>query len=305
MIIKKILFFSCLIILIPFIIVNLFIKKEDITFNYISNKIVRVKKEASGEIIKVPLEEYVYRVVSSEMPASFETEALKSQAVASRTYVMYAMEKNKNKDFDVYDSINSQVYSSEEILKEKWEDNYQEYSNKIKKIVATTRGEYLTYNDEIIESFFFSISTGYTENSEEVFSETLPYLRSVESVWDETSPSFNDIKDFSKDEFYEKLGIQYSDILNITDIKKTSSGSIKELKINNHEFSGKEIRLKLNLHSTFFTFYEDNKIIKVKTKGYGHGVGMSQYGANSMAKLGYKYDEILKHYYTGVKIKQL
>ena len=107
--IKKILFFSFLIIFVPFIIVNLFIKKEEITFNYTSNKIVRVKKEDTGEIIKVPLEEYVYGVVSSEMPASFNEEALKAQAVASRTYVMYAMEKSKNRDSDVYDSVNSQV----------------------------------------------------------------------------------------------------------------------------------------------------------------------------------------------------
>ncbi len=303
--IKKILFFSCLIVFIPFIIVNTFIKKEEITFNYTSNKMVRVYREKSNVVEKVPLEKYVYGVVSSEVPVSFEEDALKAQAVASRTYVMYAMESNKDKEFDVYDSVNSQVYNSDDELKEKWGDKYSEYSNKIKKVIVDTKGEYLTYDDKIIEAFFFSTSTGYTENSEEVFSEALPYLRSVESSWDETSPSFNDEKEFAKTDFYNKLGIKYSDILDVSDIKKTSSGRIKSLKINNKEFTGKEIRTKLQLRSTFFTFYEkDNKIL-VKTKGYGHGVGMSQYGANGMALAGFKYEDILNYYYTGVKIKKI
>ena len=302
--IKKILLFSCLIVFVPFIIVNLFIKKEEITFNYISNKIVRVKNDASGEIIKVPLEEYVYGVVSSEMPASFDVEALKAQAVASRTYVMYAIENSKNRDFDVYDSVNSQVYNNEDKLIEFWGDKYEDYSNKIKKVIIDTMGEYITYNNEIIEAFFFSTSTGYTENSEEVFSEQLPYLRSVESAWDENSPSFNSEVEFTKFDFYKKLGIKYSNSLDVSDIKKTKSGRIKSLKINGNYFTGVDVRTKLGLRSTFFTFYEDEDKITIKTKGYGHGVGMSQYGANGYAKNGYSYSDILKHYYKGVTISK-
>ena len=303
--IKKILLFSILIIFIPFIIVNLFIKKDDIIFNYTSNKVVRVKKEDTSEIIKVPLEEYVYGVVSSEMPASFNEEALKAQAVASRTYVMYAMGNSKNRDFDVYDSVNSQEYNSEDKLKEFWGDKYQEYSNKIKKAIIDTKGEYITYNDEIIEAFFFSTSTGYTENSEEVFSEELPYLRSVESVWDESSPSFNSEIEINKNDFYNKLGIGYSDILDISDVEKTVSGRIKSLKINGAYFKGLDVRTKLGLRSTFFTFYENGNKIIIKTKGYGHGVGMSQYGAQGMALAGFKYEDIIKYYYTGVEIKKI
>ena len=303
--IKKILLFSILIIFIPFIIVNLFIKKDDIIFNYTSNKVVRVKKDDTGEIIKVPLEEYVYGVVSSEMPASFNEEALKAQAVASRTYVMYAMENSRNRDFDVYDSVNSQVYNSEDNLKEFWGDKYGEYSNKIKKVIIDTKGEYITYNDEIIEAFFFSTSTGYTENSEEVFNEELPYLRSVESAWDKNSPSFNNEIEISKNDFYNKLGIGYSDILDISDVEKTVSGRIKSLKINGAYFKGVDVRTKLGLRSTFFTFYENGNKIIIKTKGYGHGVGMSQYGAQGMALAGFKYEDIIKYYYTGVEIKKI
>lgn len=303
--IKKILLFSFLIIFIPFIVVSLFIEKEEIKFNYVSNKYVRVYREKNNIIEKVPLEEYVYGVVSSEMPASFDNNALKAQAVASRTYVIYEMENNKDKDFDVYDSVNSQVYRSCEELKDYWADKYLEYSNKVKKAVLETRGEYLVYEDKAIAALFFSESTGYTENSEEVFSEKLPYLRSVESKWDLDSPNYNSEKKFIKKDFYNMLGISYSDTLNISDIEKTSSGRIKSLKINNTIFSGRDIREKLELRSTFFTFYEDNDNILVKTKGYGHGVGMSQYGANGMAQSGYNYQDILKYYYTGVEIKKI
>lgn len=303
--IKKILLFSFLIILIPYIIVTLFIKREEIVFNYTTNKIVRVYREATSSIDRVPLEKYVYGVVSSEMPASFNVEALKAQAVASRTYVLYEMEHNKDKEFDVYDSVNSQVYKSDDELKEVWQDNYIEYSNKIKKVILDTKGEYLVYNDTVIAALFFSESSGYTENSEEVFSEKLPYLRSVESKWDLESPNYSSEKNMTKKEFYKLLGVSYSETLDISDIKKTSSGRIKSLKINDIEFTGKEIRNKLDLRSTFFTFYDKGDIITINTKGYGHGVGMSQYGANKMALSGNKYDDILKYYYTDVEIKKM
>ena len=247
----------------------------------------------------------MYGVVSSEMPASFNEEALKAQAVASRTYVMYAIENSINRDFDVYDSVNSQVYKSVDKLREFWGDKYEEYSNKIKKVIIDTQGEYITYNDEIIEAFFFSTSTGYTENSEEVFKEELPYLRSVKSAWDESSPSFNSEIEINKNDFYNKLGIGYSDILDISDVEKTGSGRIKSLKINGNYFKGVDVRTKLGLRSTFFTFYENEEKIKVKTKGYGHGVGMSQYGAQGMALAGFKYEDIIKYYYTGVEIKKI
>ena len=303
--IKKILLFSCLVVIIPYIIVTTFIKKDEVKFNYISNDFVRVCREKGNKIEKVPLEEYVYGVVSSEMPATYEIEALKAQAVASRTYVMYQKENNKDKEFDVYDSVNSQVYKSDNELKEQWKDKYMEYSNRIKKVIIDTKGEYLTYKGQIIIAFFFSTSVGFTENSEDVFNEQLPYLRSVESKWDESSTTFDDTKKFSKDEFYNSLNISKNEHIDITDIDKSPSGRIKSLKINKYEFTGKEVRNKLGLKSTFFTFYEEGDNIIVKTKGYGHGVGMSQYGANGMAKEGYSYIEILKHYYTDVKIEKI
>lgn len=301
--IKKLLLFSFFIILIPFIIVSLFISNDNIKFNYTSNNIVRVYKEKENVIESVPLEEYVYRVVSSEMPATFNKEALKAQAVASRTYVMYQINKNKDKDYDVYDSENSQVYSTEDKLKEKWKDKYSEYSNKIKKVVVETMGEFIFYNNEIIDALFFSTSVGYTENSEAVFSESLPYLRSVESKWDMDSPSYESEKSFSKQEFCNMLNTDCSNLI-IEVLSKTDTGKIDKIKINNKEYTGKELRSILGLRSSYFEIINENNII-IKTKGYGHNVGMSQYGANGMANLGYKYKDIIKHYYTNVEVKKL
>lgn len=290
--------------MIPLIVVNLFIKKDEIKFNYISNKFVRVYREKSKIVDKIPLEEYVYGVVASEMPASFEIEALKAQAIASRTYALYQIERNKSNDYDVFDSINSQVYSSEDKLQEKWQDKYKEYSNKIRQIIIDTKGQYLTYNGEIIESFFFSTSTGYTENSEDVFQQQLPYLRSVESKWDESSPSYNDKKIIDKSSFFSQLGLEVNSSINITDVEKTAGGRIKSIKINGTSFKGTVVRNKLNLRSTMFYIEDKNDEVVITTVGFGHGVGMSQYGANGMAKEGYKFDEILKHYYSGVEISK-
>lgn len=302
--IKKILLFSLLIILIPYLVINIFIRNDEITFNFSSNSIVRVYREKTGIIDRVPIEEYVVGVLSGEMPASFEVEALKAQAVASRTYVMYQISKNKNKDYDVVDTVTNQVYLDTSSLKEKWGDDYLTNINKIKQVVLDTSGEYLEYDGKVVEAVFFSTSTGMTENSEEIFSTEVPYLRSVVSTWDEISPVYTDSKKFSKDEFYKLLGLDYQEKLSVDIKENTSTGRVLEIDINGKAFTGKEVCSKLSLRSTFFEIVEYDDAIVVNTKGYGHGVGMSQYGAQGMALEGYTYDEILKYYYSGVEIKK-
>ena len=296
---KKTILVTLIILLIPLIVVNE-VSKEN-KFEIIKNSYVRVK--VNNKILKLQLEEYVEGVVAGEMPASFEIEALKAQAVAARTYVLKKIDNNKEYDLD--NTTNNQVYLSDEELKTKWNNDYDKYINKIRFAVKSTEGEYLTYNDKIITAFFFSSSNGKTENCEEVFQEKLPYLKSVESFWDIESPSYNgEIKITLKD-FYEKLNINYNEILNINIKERTESGNIKTIIINGKEFKSTDIRNKLGLRSTDFNITLDKDIITIKTKGFGHGVGMSQYGANGMAKEGYKYDDILKHYYTNIKIKKL
>ena len=302
---KKLIITTLIIILIPFIIVTIFIKDETIKFNFISNSVVRVKRE-NGNIDRVFFEEYVKGVLAGEMPTSFDLEALKAQAVAARSYVLKKMEQNKEKDYDVVDTVMNQVYLDDATLKEKWKDKYEEKNNKIKQAIVETKGEYMTYNNEVIEAFFFSTSTGKTENSGEVFQTQLPYLKSVDSAWDEeVSPVFSQDNNLSLEEFYQKLNIEYNSNLKIEITKTTSTGRIKELKINDHEFKANDIYQKLNLRSTFFDIKQKDNQVEITTKGYGHGVGMSQYGALAMAKKGYKYQDILKYYYQGVEIKKL
>ena len=301
---KKLLIVTLLVIIIPFLFVKIFVKTDNIKFKYITNNIIRVKNEKTGVINEIPFEEYIKGVVAGEMPATFEFEALKAQAVASRSYAMYQMSATKDKEYDVVNTTSNQVYLTDEQLKENWKEKYPENINKIKKAIAETSGEYLTYNGEVVNAMFFSTSVGATENSEEVFVSALPYLRSVDSVWDEASPKYTDTYTFTLEDFYKKLNLTFNQNLKVEIISKTSTGRIKTLKINGEEMQGRDFASKLNLRSNYFEIIQNANTITITTKGFGHGVGMSQYGANGMAKEGYKYDQILKHYYQNTEIKK-
>ena len=258
---KKLLLFSFLIVFIPFIIVELFIRDDEIIFNFTSNTLVRVKNESTGKINKVPLEEYIIGVVSGEMPISFEIEALKAQAVAARSYVMVEIQNSINKDYDVVDTVANQVYLSNDYLKAAWKESYTENINKVKEAVLSTKGEYAEYDGKVAQTFFFSTSPGITENSEEVFSAKLDYLRSIESNWDKDSPVYETEKKITLSDFYSKLGLPYSDKITIKVEKTTSTGRIKEIRINNKIFTGSEICSTLGLRSTFFTIEQKEKSV--------------------------------------------
>lgn len=302
---KKILLITLLVVFIPFFVVNLFVRTDEIKFHYVSNKVIRVKDVSADKILEVPFEEYVKGVLAGEMPTSFELEALKAQAVAARSYALIQMKKNESKEYDVVNTVDNQVYLTDEKLKEKWKDEYISKINKLKTAVTETKGEYLTYNGEVAETLFFSTSTGKTENSEEVFSSKVPYLRSVVSTWDEASPAYEDTASFDLKDFYTKLGLEYSDKINFEILEKTSTGRNKKVKINGVIFDGRDVATKLKLRSNYFDIIQNNDKVTITTKGFGHGVGMSQYGALGMAKEGYTYDKILKYYYQGTEIKKI
>ncbi len=302
--IKKILLFSCLITFIPLIIVSIFIRNDEIIFNFSENSVVRVYREKTNQIEHVPIEEYVVGVLAGEMPISFEIEALKAQAVASRSYVMKQIEKNNNKEYDVVDTVMNQVYLDKNYLMAAWSASYTDNINKIKLAVLSTKGEYLSYDGKVAEALFFSTSPGVTENSEEIFVSNEPYLRSVSSTWDEISPVYSVTITYTLSEFYNLLNLSYNDKLNIEIIEKTSTGRVKKLKINNKELTSNYICSKLSLNSTYFEIIQDGSKVIIKNRGYGHGVGMSQYGAEGMAREGYTYQQILKHYYNNVEIKK-
>lgn len=301
---KKFIIVALLVVIIPFLFVKIFVKTDEIKFKYVTNNIIRVKDEKTGIINEVPFEDYIKGVVAGEMPATFELEALKAQAVASRSYAMYQMTATKDREYDVLNTTANQVYLTDQELKENWKEEYPEKINKIKEAIAETSGEYLTYEGKVINAMFFSTSVGATENSEEVFVSALPYLRSVDSKWDEASPAYTDTYTFTLEEFYKKLNLQYNQTLTIEVTLKTSTGRTRTLKINGTEINGRDLATKLNLRSNYFDIVQNENNVTITTKGFGHGVGMSQYGANGMAKEGYKYDQILKHYYQNTEIKK-
>lgn len=300
---------TVVIISIPFLVVSNWKEEEkglkEISLEYLSSRLVRIKR-SNGDIDNVPLEEYVVGVVSGEMPASFEVEALKAQSVASRTYVLKKMKSNIDKSYDVVDTVGNQVYLDEEELMVKWGNNYDKYINKIRDAVDSTKGEYLEYEGDIIDAFYFSTSNGYTEDSGVIFEESLPYLKSVESVWDkEVASAFYSSTSISLQEFYEKLGLEYKKELKVEILEKSDSNRIIRLKINGKELKAKDIYSKLGLRSYDFEFVQIGSNVNINTKGYGHGVGLSQYGALGMAKEGYNYKNILSHYYVGTSLVKL
>ena len=303
---KKLLLCSILIIVVTYVVSSIFIRKDPLKkFSLNEDYMIRVKR-TSGVIETIPFEDYIIGVVSGEMPVSFDIEALKAQAVASRSYALTKMIQNINNEYDVVDTTSNQVYQDNEMLRSKWKTSYDTNIAKIKEAVLGTKGEYLTYKGEVVNAFFFSTSTGKTENCNEIWGGNLPYLVSVDSTWDsEISPVFNTDNTYLLNDFYSLLNLPYQEKVSVDILEKTSTGRIKKIKINNKEFKSTDIVKLLSLRSSYFEINQDNNLIHINIKGNGHGVGMSQYGALGMAKKGYKYDEILKHYYTGVEISKM
>lgn len=272
------------------------VKNEDNKINSNIDGIVNVFYE--NENYEMNLDEYIIGVLACEMPASFDDEALKAGAVAIRTFYVY-----KKVHYDGYvASSTDQCFVDTTGMKNKWGNTYDKYYNIIKNAVYSTKNEVLSYDNEVIQSFYFSLSNGYTENLENVFSDSRPYLVSVESLWDKNVSNYEKSIEFSKSEFLSRLGLPYSNDINISISSRSESGRINNILINGIEFRGVTVRKLLSIRSTDFDIKAEGEKVIIVTRGYGHGVGMSQYGANEMAKLGYTYDEILKHYYSGVDI---
>ena len=271
------------------------IEQTDTEKNTISSeeKITYISIRKNQNIISLPIEEYVIGVVAAEMPASFEIEALKAQAILARTYAKKALEKNQ-----IIEANNStQNYKSSEELQKEWKEKYDFYYNKIKLAVEETKNLYLTYDGYYIEAVYHSTSNGKTENSEAVWKNYYPYLVSVDSPYDNNNPSFEKEIIISYEELSQKLQDNINIDTKINVLERNESNRISSIQIGEKIYSGIQLRNILNLRSTDFELSKKEEGVIFHTKGYGHGVGMSQYGANGFAKAGYTYQEILSHYY--------
>lgn len=254
-----------------------------------------VRKE---NVIKVALEDYLVGVVGSEMPAHFELEALKAQSVAARTFVV-------NRNYQVDDTVASQAYHSAEELQTLWGSSYEQRILRIKEAIAATEGEIMTFNGKVISALYFSTSNGKTANSEEYYTSALPYLRSVESPWDlELNPKATSTVFFTFTQLQNMLGIKEA-IQSISVVSRFEDQRVSQVKINGKKYTGREVRELLNLRSSDFSVKKTKKGFEFVTTGYGHGVGMSQYGAQGMALEGKSYKEILRHFYQNVEIIDL
>lgn len=295
-------------------------KNEDkYTMEKYEPELIKVYNNKTNDVMVIDFEEYLKGVVASEMPAEFNIEALKAQAVSARTYLLYRLKKYpdgqpEHGEAPVCTGVHCQAWSSkDDLIQSHYEGWYDEYKDKIEEAVESTRGQILTYEGKIIEPLYHSTSGGRTENSEDVFSAAVPYLRSVESPYEDESPRLNSSVIITTGEFIDKIESAYGD-MDITESnldtkivlgEVSQGGKIKTLIIDGTEISGRDMRALFNLNSTNFSFIQSGNEIEILTTGYGHGVGMSQWGAEGMANKGYSYKEILKHYYTGVEIMNM
>ena len=252
----------------------------------------------NGNTINIELEDYVIGVVAAEMPASFHIEALKAQSVIARTYAFNKLSKGVT----LTDNNSTQNYIDIDQMRNKWGADFDKYYNKIKDAVLSTEGTTLKYNDEYIDAVYFSTSNGYTEDSINVWGNDIPYLKSVESYWDRDASSFFRTQTMDLNTFNSKLGTNISNGDEISIIERNSSSRVSKISVGGKIFSGVQFRNILGLRSADFDIGLNDNLLTITTRGYGHGVGMSQYGANGMAQNGYNYKQILSHYYSNVSI---
>ena len=259
--------------------------------------------------------EYVCGSVAAEMPLMYHEEALKAQAIACYTNSLRlksSTDKAATNGADISDNPSiHQGYITKEARKEKWGDDFNKYEAKLETAVKEVLGEYLTYEDEYCLCAFSAICTGTTESAENVWGKKLPYLTSVKSNGDTLSPSYSSTATFSKSQFISIMkdaGVAIDTKANLEDIidkpKTSKAGTVLKIKINKKELTGEEIRNAFSLRSSAFKITATENEVTFKVSGYGHGVGMSQYGADFMARQGSTYDEILKHYYKGTEIQK-
>ena len=290
---------------------------QESTYDYQKYNTIKLLHADTNKIEEIDLDEYLYGVVSAEMPASFEEEALKAQAVVARTYTIYKIVNNDGKhgEADICDdSTCCQAWISKEDRFERWDDDEEEQNwNKILNAVNSTQGKIITYEGKPINAFFHSNSGGETEAPIDVWGGSgYPYLQSVSTSGEDAYSQYASEAEFTKDEFEAKIkeihsnfeiNFEEEDCIKIEEY--TEGNRVKTIKIGNLELSGVEVRTIFGLRSANFEVNIDGDKIKFEVVGYGHGVGMSQTGADSLAKEGNSYEDIIYHFYTGVEIKDM
>ena len=280
-------------------------KHEKTTYD---DNTVSVFMSEDGKTENIPLREYIIGVVAAEMPASYETEALKAQALVAVTYTRYVREKgDKKNDADITDdSSTHQGYMTDEQMQEKWGDAYESYRERIETAVDDVLDKVIVHDGKPIMAAYHAISSGRTESALNLWGKDIPYLQSTDSEWDKNSARYTSSVSLTAEELTDLCKKKKTDnadggLIEITSVSE--SGTVLEVILCGEKMSGTQLRELLSLRSPVFNAeYSDGEYI-FTVSGYGHGVGMSQNGANVMAKNGSTYDEIIKHYYKDVEIE--
>ncbi len=274
----------------------------------LSGETIKVYISETKEVKLFSMEDYIFGVVAAEMPALYSEEALKAQAVAAYTYAIYKSNQNALEDYDITDNFHTdQAFTTKEQAREKWGEDSDIYEEKIRSAIRSVKGKKITYNGSPILSVYHAISSGKTENALDVWGGSYDYLVSVESLGDKLSPNYMTTAEFGIEDLKTKLSslAEFSGEAKdyFGEIVRTESGTVRTVNICGKAVEGGSIRSALDLRSANFdvAFTSDKFVFTVI--GYGHGIGMSQYGAHYMAMQGKNYEEILKHYYKGCEIQ--
>ncbi len=271
------------------------IEEQPVQIPSISNPITIYR---NGTPVVLEFEDYIAGVVAAEMPASFHTSALQAQAVLARTYALKRMEEGKK----LTDSTDTQVYYDENRLRAEWGSSYEFYWNKVKEACQSTTGQTLRYQGRYIDAVYHSTSNGKTEAARNVWGYEIPYLQSVDSHWDYNTTFYMNTVSKDMNQLLNLFGITNLQDGDIEILSRNESGRVSEVRIQNQTYQGVDLRSILGLRSSDFDISLENGNLVITTRGWGHGVGLSQYGANGMAKEGYSYQQILAHYYPGTSI---
>ncbi len=264
----------------------------------VSQKLIDLN-HSTGIIEKLKVDEYIFGVISNEMPEIFSEEALKAQAVVARTYAV----KRLSKDLPIRDYSNTYIYRDKKYLKEIWGNQYESYTEKIRKAIQDTKNEVIKFDGEYIDAYYHLSSNGKTEDSSNVLKFAYPYLKSVSSTWDLDSSNVG-YRIVPNDYLSQLLRVPINEGTEIELLMKTIGHRVKYIRFGDKVFDGLLLARRLGLDSNDFSVSIGKNATTFTTRGHGHGLGLSKYGAEGMAKAGYNYHQILNHYYPNTYIEK-
>ena len=293
-----------------------FVKKEKTTVKPVVKNVLVQEKETKSknqieffrvkisedEIAEINCDEYILGCIAGEMPLNYNDEALKAQGIAAYTFALYKRQFSKN-DYDITADYNiDQTFLTDEQLKQKWGDDYSQNRQRLEKLVKSIKGKWLCFEGKPALCVYHAVSCGVTYSAKDVWGTEVPYLKSVDSSYDKLSKDYLSVTELSKKDFCKIIGLRANSDISKIKIENDKSGRVRKISFDEKSFNSSDFAKKLGLKSQNFEIETKDNVV-IKTYGYGHGVGMSQYGANCLANGGSSYKEILHHYYSGCSIK--